>query len=186
MECVRHKIPNSRPDYPRASLTADEEGDLIVKMHFSAKDQAPAIEFIGGSASPRLRASVAEHADGLRLSCLGHKPVHVVIVYKFFIGDAERTILRDVGLAKLLGATKNLARPAYFNFNAMACPFDVRLTYRRPFVNNRVEQLDTAVAAREPLLDWLEGLTLNVSDQKSANLYGNKMIVSVPCGKLDI
>ncbi|WLI88348.1 hypothetical protein Q4S45_16650 [Massilia sp. R2A-15] len=184
--CMRHPVPNSKPRYPSDALRNGEEGNFIVKLHFSAPDQAPAVEFAGGPNHRSLRHSITNYAEELRLPCLQGQPVDVMIAYKFVLSGGARTLLRDGGLKEVLGSAKDLARPAYFDFNTMDCPFDVRLTYYRPFANNKVQQLDTAVAARQPFLDWLEGMSFNLDEQTSAKVFGNKMVISVSCGKLDI
>lgn len=186
LKCMRHRFPNSKPYYPRNALQRGDEGTMIVKLHFRARDQAPAVEFVGGSDNRALRGSVQSYAEDLRLPCLDDKPVDVMIAYRFVINGSQRTLLRDGDLAEVLSVAKDLPHPAYFDFNAMVCPFDVRLTYHRPYSTNKLEQLDTAVPARQPLLDWLEGMTLRLDAEKSARVFGNKMIITVPCGKLDI
>lgn len=186
MECLRHKIAGSKPVYPQGSLRLEEQGTLLAKMHFTAPDQPPSLEWVAATPHKNLRRSVEEYAEGLTLPCQHDGPIDVIIAYHFVIDGGARTSFKDIKLPTLLGASKDLATPAFFDLNSMACPFDVRLTYHRPFAKNRVEQLDTLNPAREPLLNWLAALTLNLTDAKQLPLYGNKMIVSVPCGKIDL
>lgn len=186
MKCLRHTNPDSKPEYPPASLLREEQGMLLAKMHFTAPDQPPTLEWIAATPHQRLRLSVQRFAKGLTLPCLQDGPVDLIIAYKFVLQGGARTLLKDSELIQLLGASKDLAKPAFFDLNTMACPFDVRLTYHRPFAKNRVQQLDTLNPAREPLLDWLAGVTLNLSDAEQLPLFGNRLIVTVPCGKIDL
>lgn len=186
IKCMRHRVPKSIPIYPKSALRQADQGNVIVKLHFAAQDKAPTVEFVGGTTNRSFRSSVADYAEDLRMPCVDDQPVDVLIAYKFVIDGGARFVLRDGGLAQVLGSAADLPHPSFFDFNTLACPFDVRLTYHRPFANNRVQQLDTAVPARQPFLDWLEGLTFKLSEDQNAKVFGNKMIITVPCGQLDI
>jgi hypothetical protein len=120
------------------------------------------------------------------MPCLRNGPVEAIRAYQFVIAGGARAVLRDAPLADLLASATDLKTPAFFDFDSMSCPFDLRLSYHRPFAENDVEQLDTAVAARRPLLEWLEGLTLDLGNTPSEKVFGNSLIVTVPCGKLDL
>lgn len=186
MKCLRHKNADSRPAYPKESLYQEEQGTVLAKMHFTAPDQPPTMELVAPTPHKRLRISVKDYIAGLTLPCLRDGPIDIIIAYQFVIEGGARTLLKDIKLLQLLGASKDLATPAFFDLNTMACPFDVRLTYYRPFAQNTVQQLDTLNPAREPLLNWLAGMTVNLSDARQLTLYGNTMIVSIPCGKIDL
>lgn len=186
MKCLRHEIAGSKPQYPEESLRNDEHGTLLAKMHFTAPDKPPALDWVAASPYRSLRRSVERRAEGLTLPCLGDGPVDIIIAYHFVIQGGARTVFKDTSLVKLLGASKDLAKPAFFDLNTMSCPFDVRVSYHRPFADNLIQQLDTLNPARQPLLDWLAGLTLNLKQAEQLPLYGNTMIVSIPCGKIDL
>ena len=68
---------------------------------------------------------------------------------------------------------------------AMACPFDVQLTYQRPAVANRVAQVGDWRAERKPLLDWLAGVTLNLDATQQRTLFGDTALVTIPCYTVD-
>jgi hypothetical protein len=186
LSCLRHVVPYSAPVYPKSSLRNEEQGVLLVKLHFTAPDQPPAVEWIAATPHRSLRSSVEQFAEGLRLPCLSGGPVYVLRAYRFLLSGGARTVLRDSTLVNFLRTSKDLAKPVFFDFNTMSCPFDVRLTYSRPFTRNTVQQLDTRDPARAPLLDWLAGVTLNFSDAQQLEVFGKSMIVSVPCGRLDL
>ncbi|WP_426174442.1 hypothetical protein [Massilia sp. TWR1-2-2] len=186
MSCMRHTVADAKPVYPRQALRMEQQGVLLVKLRFTAPDLPPAMEWIAATPHQGLRNSVEEFAAGLRLPCLDKGPVEVLRAYRFLLSGGPRTVLRDSTLVNFLRTGKDLAKPVFFDFNAMSCPFDVRLTYSRPFARNVVQQLDTRNPARQPLLDWLAGVTLNFSDAQQLEVFGYTMIVSVPCGTLEL
>lgn len=186
LRCIQHIVPNSIPEYPMLSRQGGEEGTLMAKLRFSAPDQAPTLEWMAPPPHRNLRISVQRYATGLRMPCLRNGPIEAMRAYRFELSGSAKIVLRDSSLIELLGAAKDLKTPAFFDFNRMSCPFDVRLTYHRPFSRNKVQQLDTLVAARVPLLEWLEELTLNFDQALSTKAFGNSTIVTVPCGKLDL
>jgi hypothetical protein len=186
MKCLRHEIAGSKPTYPQEALRRDEQGTLLAKMHFTAPDKPPALDWVAASPHKSLSRSVERYAEGLTLPCLDDGPVDIIIAYQFVIDGGARTVFKDTNLVTLLGASKDLAKPAFFDLNTMSCPFDVRVSYHRPFADNSVQQLDTLNPARQPLLDWLAGLTMNLKQAEQLRLYGNKMIVRIPCGKIDL
>lgn len=122
----------------------------------------------------------------MRVPCLQERPLETLIVFKYLYDGGARTLLRDSSLIEVMGAARDLKTPAQFDFTTMQCPFELRIAYHRPFGPNTVQQLDTAVAAREPFMAWLRGMTLKLSDATAANVFDNKFVVSVPCTKLDL
>lgn len=186
VECIKSVSGMPRPKYPQGSQHNGVDGSFLVRLRFSAPDQPPSVEFLAQARSRTLRQSVLEYISTLRMPCLRGKPVDSVIAYKFLFQGDPITVLRDTDLGSFLGEAKDLQRPVFFDTTMMACPFDLRVTYLRPHIPNRVEQLDTAVDARQPLLDWLEGVTLDVKPDKELKLFGATTVVAVPCGKLDI
>jgi hypothetical protein len=186
LRCMRHIVPDAKPVYPRSSLRNEEQGVLMVKLRFTAPDQPPAIEWIAATPHRALRNSVEEFSAGLRMPCLNNGPINVMRAYRFVISGGARAVLRDTDLANFLRSARNLSRPAFFDFDTMSCPFDLRLTYTRPFWRNQVQQLDSVNPARAPLLAWLGEVTLELKEQQQLAVFGNTMIVSVPCGRLDL
>jgi hypothetical protein len=186
LSCIRHTVAGSKPVYPRSSLRNQEQGVLLVNLRFAAPDQPPAVEYVAASPHRSLRNSVDDYAAGLRMPCLHRGTVEMLSAYRFVLSGGARTVLRDSTLINFLRTGKDLAKPVFFDFNKMSCPFDVRLTYSQPFARSVARQLDTTDPARAPLLEWLEGVTLKFSDAQQLEAFGQSMIVSVPCGRLDL
>jgi hypothetical protein len=68
----------------------------------------------------------------------------------------------------------------------MACPFELKIGYRQPFMTNAVEEAEPTNPARKPFIDWLKQVRLNLSEDDSLGVLGDSFFLSVPCGKLDI
>jgi hypothetical protein len=186
LSCIQHLVPNSKPTYPRSSLRKGEEGTLIAKMHFTAADQPPGIEWVAPPPHRDLRIAVERYTAGFRMPCLRNGPVDAMRVYQFVINGGARTVLRDSTLIEFLATAKDLRTPAFFDLNTMSCPFDVRLSYYRPYTKNGIQQLDTLAPERASFLRWLAEVTLDFNPAQSLKVFGNSMIITVPCGKLDL
>jgi hypothetical protein len=186
LSCRVHVYPTKKLEYPPSALRKEIEGNVIVKMRFTAKDQPPIIEVLSSPNSVNLRAVVEKHAVGWRLPCMTDQPIETLLVHMFTLDREWKTRLADTELAKLLKSSKNVQRPVYFDFDKMACPFDVRTSYHRPFDDNTVEQVGAEVASRRPFLEWLAKLTLNLDTNTSGFVFASTMKVSIPCGQLDL
>lgn len=186
LACMAHVDGAKEPAYPAAALKRGDKGVLLVRMRFDSPSEAPSIEMVQAVNSPRLRRALTEYAAGLRLPCLQGPPVTIMTAYKYRFASDSSVLLRDSSLLEVLAAARDLHTPVQFDFNTMACPFDLRLSYARPFGENRVQQLDSDVPARRPLMDWLRNLTLKLSDSDSARVFGETFVISVPCSKLDL
>lgn len=186
LKCMAHVDGEAKPVFPREALQRREEGSLIVRLHFSSPALPPEVTPLNNLPSRALRRAVADYVAGMRVPCLQDRPLDTLIAYKYFYENGDRTLLRDSTLIETLAAARDLKTPAQFDFTTMQCPFDLRITYSRPFAPNTVQQLDSAVAAREPFMAWLRGLTLKLPDNTAANVFGNKFVVTVPCTKLDL
>lgn len=186
LKCRMHVDGEVRPEFPREALRRSSQGTLLMQLRFTSPTLPPEVTAVSTVPSHALERAVAKHLAGMRLPCLQDRPLEMLMAFKFLYDSGPRTVLGDSSLVEVLRAARDLKTPVQFDFNTMQCPFELRLTYHRPFRPNSVQQLDTAVAAREPLMEWLSGLTLNLSDASAADMFGNKFVVSVPCSRLDL
>lgn len=186
LACMVHVDGAERPTWPKAALQRGDKGTVLTRLRFDSASAAPTVEVVQAPMTPLLRRAVAQYAAGLRLPCLKGAPVDTLVAYKFVYDNEGRVRLRDSSLIEALAGARDLQTPVQFDFHTMGCPFELRIGYYRPFGDNRVEQLDDVVAAREPLMDWLRGLTLNMSDNDSARMFGEKFVIRVPCAKLEL
>jgi hypothetical protein len=186
MKCIYHVDKAMRPQFPRTAAQREQEENLVVRLRFVDPALAPQVVFLAPPKVNSLRQSVVHYADGLRMPCLVNGPNEVDTLYKFSLLGSARTVLRDMGLSQFIGGSKDYQRPAKFDFNTMGCPFDVRLTYLRPYMPNKVREIETGNPARKPLLEWLGGMTFNFDESTNRKVLGDSMNLTIPCGTLDL
>ncbi len=186
LTCIVNRAGVARPSYPSSALRTGAEEKMMLRLRFGAPDLAPQLTWLTPPKHSDLRMSVEEYVSQLRMPCLNNGPIEMDEVFVFVIDGSARMVLRDMSLIELLRASKDYVVPAYFDFNAMACPFDVRLTYMRPYSPNFVGELDSSNPARKPLLEWMRNLTLATSESTQRKVLGDSMTVTIPCGKLDL
>lgn len=185
LACMMHVDGKQRPAYTNEAMRLSQEGTMILKLRFSNPNQPPTVEFLKAFRSPSLRRALLDHLDGMRVPCLQDAPLTTLVSYRFILRE-KMPALVDQGLVDLLGAARALKTPAQFDFNSMQCPFELSINYRQPYAKNQVEQLDTAVGAREPFMAWLQTLSLNLSESDNADVFGQQFTVAVPCMKIDL
>lgn len=165
-----------------------KNGNVIVKMTFTAPDQPPAVDVLYDTVNRKHRQNVLEHAAGYRVPCL-EPGARLIIQQQFqlnFYGNAKFAF-KDQPLVNFLGMTKNLeARPVNFDLSTMSCPFRVRFTLGQPALANGVAEVGRHDPNRVPLLKWMAGLELNVTREEFENLLGSEMMVDVPCGTIKL
>ncbi len=186
LSCMTHINPGSKPDYPKISRRNEEQGKFFVEMLFTSPDKPPELKWLAASKSLPLRASIEKFVEGYRLPCLKSESLIAKQLFSFEIAYGERHILKDSTLKTLVRSAREVPQPAYFDFNTMGCPFDLRIKYFRPYSTNTVSELDSSNPARAPLLNWLSMVTLKLrGDDNIANL-GNEFTLTIPCGQLDL
>jgi hypothetical protein len=183
--CLTHVNQRPRPEYPTYARRFDEQGPVVVTITFTRPDGPPELKVLAAAAKS-LQKAVTEHIEGLRLPCYDGQPVTFSQIYQFKLDGAARTLIADTTLARLLASAKQPLEPVYFDFGTMGCPFDLRIHYTRPHLRNGVMQLDNAHPERQPLMDWLSRLTLNLNDKTNTAVVGDWFTVHVPCGTLDL
>jgi len=186
LACLTRQEGGAKPDYPASALRRGSEGNVFLRMRFTAPDQAPQVTVHATVQDAALRREVADFVAGYRLPCLKDAALDVDFLFKFKIMGSARTVLKDVTLISLLRGVKDYPKPAFFDLDAMGCPFDVRLTYRRPHVPNLIQELESTNPARRAFLDWLTLITLALSESVNNQVLGDTMTVHVPCGKIDL
>lgn len=185
MLCLKHRRGAERPEYPDAARRDDAQGPVLLRMRFTRPDSPPETTVLA-STTGHLKRAVLQYAEGLRLPCMTEGPIELTLIYQYQLLGAERRVFKDASLTQLLASAKDLRVPAYFDFNAMGCPFDLRMVYMRPYLDNSLLELDSAMPSRQPFKDWLAGLTLNLPEKTNLSMLGSDLTVRVPCGKLDL
>lgn len=177
---------NAKPDYPATSATREEEGKVWVRMRFTAPDRPPTVKIVAATPHGTLRNAATNFSEGYRLPCLQNGPIEVDQIYSFGVEGSSRMLLRDMPLKTFLGAAKSYPKPAYFDLNSMACPFELRISYKQPWGKNHVAELDQSNPARAPLLNWLGGIVLSLTDKQGLAVMGDQFNVEIPCGTIDL
>jgi hypothetical protein len=185
--CIAHVKADAKPMYPIALSRRGDQGSVLARLRFTAADQPPEVTVLDPSPHPAFAMEVKDFAAGYRMPCHRGAPVSTDFVFRFVMEGGTRVVLRDLSLVDFLRAARNaMDRPVSFDFDAMVCPFDVRLTYFRPSAPSAVGQVGDQLAARRPLLEWLSGLTLNLPDKTQNLLLGDTLTITVPCGNLKL
>jgi hypothetical protein len=176
--------------YPPAQMLQGRAANVLVRVHFSDPAAAPSYEVIYDGGHRSFAQAVAGYLGELRLPCLAGGPIDDNFEFQFRLdggGDLKRRVLKDLPLQTFLAAVKPI-RPGsvFFDTNTMKCPFDVRLRSRQPIEVNKVEELEEDVPARHAFLDWLAERELNLDRNTAGEVYGQSMVVHVPCAKIDL
>lgn len=184
--CLTRILPGDHPDYPPAAARAGTQGNILVRLRFDSPTQPPQATFLATGRDPVLKAEVEDWVQGYRLPCMGRAPIDLEMVFRFHLEGGPRTNIRDMALRQFVMSARDVPRPAYFDFTAMGCPFDLRVSYRQPYARNGLFELDNSVPERQPFLDWLSQLALRLPEKTQQQVLGDTFTLSVPCGKLDI
>lgn len=187
MACRTHiGGPDAKLPYPYLARLNGAEGKVMVRLRFTTPDKPPTVQVVVAASSPSLKQTAIQFSEGYRVPCLENGPLEMDQIFSFALVGNGRLLLRDAPLKTLLGAAKSYPKPAFFDLNKMACPFELRLTYKQPWGKNFVAELDQSSPERAALLDWLAGIVLNLNDQDSLAVLGDSFNVSVPCGSIDL
>ncbi|MES2298698.1 MAG: hypothetical protein V4582_16765 [Pseudomonadota bacterium] len=186
LKCVTNVHGMDKPIWPSKALRSNAEEKLFLSYSFSAPDRAPELKWLVEPKNRDFRKALESYLDGLRLPCLKGEPITVTMLYVFEVEENAHTVLKDTTLPKLIGASKDYALPAYFDFNTMGCPFSLRLTYQRPYALNAVHELEASLPARKPLLEWMQKFTFKLEDDVNRKVLGDTMTVTIPCGVLHL
>lgn len=184
--CIVHTHGQRRVDYPARASREGWQGKVMARFRFTAADVPPDVEILAEPPRGDFGRAVRQYARGLRMPC--HESGEFVMrrFFSFYVQDGRRVVLRDAPLGSFVGLLKDFPAPAFIDTNAMRCPFDLRLTYYAPHVRNVVQEVGEPEPAREPLLQWLEAVELDLPPDRANLVLGDTMTLQVPCVKLDI
>lgn len=184
--CIQTGEAKKALHYPAISESRAKQGNFLVNLTFSSPTEAPEVQWLAETYEPAMHDVILDYVKELRMPCLQKGPVNVSYYFRFMLEGGDSTVFKDMPLVKFLRAAKSFPRPAYFDMTSMACPFDLRITYRQPYVSNVVSELETTNANRKPLIDWLAKIALDIPERKANQLLGDTFTLSVPCGAIDL
>ncbi|MDN3918767.1 hypothetical protein [Roseateles violae] len=165
-------------------------GNVLLEMSFEAPDAPPKVREVYNSGPSQFRLEVLDHVSRYRLSCMkpGQEPVAIQQAFHY-AGSARGNdySLRDMGIVAFLGAIKDVDKvPVSFDLDAMSCPFKLRWTMYQPAQANGVAEIGARVPSRKPFIAWLETLTMQLSKDQYEALFGAHMVITLPCGKIEL
>jgi hypothetical protein len=185
----RPRLPAKPPDFPRAALDRGTRfAALLVKMTFRGPTEPPQVTMLHQDASHHFVTVVSRWASEVRLPCLKEDQVASAVQKFTFSLDGEPDLfLNDRSLQQLVPAIDKLdEQRVHFDFNAMGCPFDIRLRLYEPIMRNAVGEVGSADPRRAAFLDWLSGISFKLPSKAFSQIVGSSMTVSVPCTQLDL
>jgi len=186
LACVTHVQDVARAPYPRSALSAGLEGKVFVRLRFDKPDVRPEVERLSPRVQDALTRSVDMHVRDLRMPCLQQEPITVTQIYAFRLEGGARARFNPMSLVELLQAAEHVPRPIFLDLNTMGCPFELRLRYLQPHMQNGLYQFEPANPARAPLLEWLSQIRLDLPRGSDNLLIGEETSVSIPCGTVDL
>ena len=187
MGCVRHVHGSMMPAYPSVARRDEVFGRVIARMRFTSAEAPPEVEVFAQRRARPLARAIESWASGYRMPCHAGQPVVGVWTFVFrFVGDGPFGF-RPLTLVQLMPAVRGISRQRLsFDTHEMACPFDLRLVYRRPFLRNEVHQFGSAHPARRELIEWLRQAELDLDGQALDAIFGDETVVTVPCVRVDL
>ena len=175
------------PDYPQQALRQGTQGRLLVQMKFTGSGQAPEVTVFSRPASQVFTAAARQWAAKFRMPCHSGAPVTGQWLLLYRLENTASYGFRDLSLKQFVGAVREIeSERVFFDFNTMNCPFSVRLTYMQPHLPNTVQEIEAREAARQPFLDWLTRASLRLTERHLDAVFGDSVVLSVPCGKIDL
>lgn len=186
MRCMRHESGERSLSYPEPARRAGTQGRVLARLSFDAPDRPPQVElFARDTARPLVRA-VERWASGYRLPCHVGAPIRVMQTYVFVLGD-DVYGFRPVSLPTLMGGVRGLDRTTLkVDTTTMGCPFELKFSYHRPHLPNSVGEVGSIDLARRELIEWLAGIELALPERSLDSVFGDSVIVTVPCVKIDL
>jgi hypothetical protein len=188
LACMAATDGSTKPDYPDWARRGEVEGNILARLLFTAPDQAPQVTLYAATRALRdLAKTVEAWASKLRMPCLTGPPVGVTQGFRFRLEGNAAFGFRDLGFLQFLRMSKGLEKQnVRFDTNGMACPFDVELYYRQPYMRSAVGQIGGYAPERQVLLDWLATLTLDLNERQLAAVSGDSVRFTIPCIKIDL
>ena len=185
-EC-KYDYVGEKPVYP--SSTQMPTGNVYVRMKFMQRDEPPVVTVVYGGGHYQLAEATKSWMAQYRLRCAKplERPIETTNIHRFTpVGGVSLTV-KDMALVPFLQSVdrKSLGTPK-FDTNAMACPFEVKVTLLQPHAPNVVRELERTEPSRKDFLQWLTTLRFRYPDGFERYLVGDTTTITVPCMALDL
>lgn len=182
------RLPAFTPAPDIGNLTHPVNVEALIR--FVPGQWAPEVELSSLLASKEVRKAVKRQVERYRMECKG-EPYTGRFVQRFTFVTQDRDSAgfgsNPIPFAHWLGALKAPTKGApYHDLNTMACPFSVEVTYRQPIARNDVKEVGDADPNRHLFLGWIETHVLKLPDVNQEVLHGERALIDVPCGVVDL
>lgn len=186
--CVRHTPGDQGPTYPTEARREGRQGSVWVQLEFGAADAPPRARVLSATGDGPLHDTAEEWVKGYRMPCHpGEGPVTQDVIFRFRLDGARAIGFKPLTLVQLLPVVKGIREQRLdFDFSQMACPFDLRLTYLQPHRPNTVVQLDNYDPSRQPFVDWLKNMQLDVRAPQHEAVYADNLTLTMPCTRVHL
>lgn len=186
LRCVRHVSGEPRPNYPRRARQEEIQGRVLTQLTFTTADQPPTAKVMARKAARVLSAAVEDWVQGLRMPCHSGGPVEATWVHEFRLDDSIYGF-KPLTLIQFLPVVRGIhQQKLQFDFNTMNCPFDVSLRYRKPFLPNVVGEFANTHPGRQPFLQWLAQVELDLPSNAADSVFGDQLTLTIPCTKINL
>ena len=175
------------PDYPSLARAQGVQGRVLVTMRFGSADGPPEVTVLSRPASAVFVGPARDWAARFRLPCFTGLALsaHYTLIYR--MEGADDFGFRDLSLVQFVASIRNIhEQRVFFDFNTMACPFEVRLQYQQPQRRNSVTQINQPHPARRAFLDWLANAELKLSERSQDAVFGDSVVLQIPCSRIDL
>lgn len=187
VRCVKHQRGRSAPTYPMEARRQGLQGRVLAVLRFEAPDQPPVAQVFARPSAGLLREEIERWVAGYRMPCHAGAPVSTEWSFVFRIEGERAFGFVNSGLLNFLRHVRDIDKKTVaFDFNQMACPFDVSLRYRQPYLPSSVGEVGSTDPTRRPFLDWLATLELDLAQGAQDAVFGDVLAFDVPCLKIDL
>ncbi|HEY4081128.1 MAG TPA: hypothetical protein VGM81_10545 [Burkholderiaceae bacterium] len=166
-----------------------QSGNVLVQVRFMRGDGPPEVRVLYDSGPHSFTNDVLETLSEYRIPCMHEGDEPYEFQQQFSLNDGNQTdhAFNDAGLVSFLKAVKNVdAKHVNFQLDTMACPFKVVWKMYMPAMPNDVREVGRPNPNRAAFLNWLEGLSLNLGKETFEQLLGQSMVITVPCGSIEL
>lgn len=186
LACVANR-QSPRPEFSMHGRGDGVQGRILLEMLYTNADGPPVITLHARPSTREFHEPLVKWAQQFRMPCYAGRPVHTNLLMIFLDGVGQRFGFKNVRLLEFLGSIRGIEEMRIdFDFNTMGCPFELRLQYLQPSRANWVVQVNEPLSARQPFVDWLAAAELKLSERQQDAVFGDTLVLTVPCGKFDL
>jgi len=150
---------SAQPEYPFLAWKDGLPGRVRVELIFTTRDLEPEVRVLSSEGGSSFADAVKAHVRGFR----------------------------ELPLTQFLGSVRGIRQQRVsFDFNDMACPFELRLNYRQPLASNRVTEIGEPMASRRGFIAWLTAAELELAERAQSSVFGDNVLLQVPCARLEL